>query len=322
MKDFTPIPNEWFERLADGSLTVPMYTILTYLMRTCKWSNGVWRGTAERIVYDTHSAWSKRQINRYLTRLHECGYLTRKNVPGARGGYKILLNNYGIPNDPDDSTLRPTKIKDWREDIEDDDSVDDTETTLTMSLRCPCDDPEMSRIPDVPDVPNNLNVPDDPNVLTHSLTNLGDFSDQEKSTTLGASSEEENQTVKEVSALVNALTPNAGGERFKEQRDWARKIVKDFGKTEVILALIEWNHLHENDEFFYRCAKQLHASMGTGHAMDNYDNHVFETCLKCKTVGMRHYRTQEEMRVNTEDSHLAQRMMTRAATASKTRETR
>lgn len=163
MKDFTPVPNDWIDSLADGRLTPPMYAILSYLMRTCKWKSGVWRGEAERITYHLNRAWSVRQINRYLTRLHECGYVTRKNVPGRRGGYKILLNNYVSVDDSEEKLLRPTKLKDWRDleavDVPDDDS----ETSRTMTLRClgdvPDDDSEMTSIPDTPDV-----FPDEPDV--------------------------------------------------------------------------------------------------------------------------------------------------------------
>lgn len=76
MKNFTPVPNDWIDSLANGRLTPPMYAILSYLMRTCKWKSGVWRGEAERIAYHLNRAWSVRQINRYITRLHECGYVT------------------------------------------------------------------------------------------------------------------------------------------------------------------------------------------------------------------------------------------------------
>ena len=169
MKDFTPVPNKWIDSLADGRLTPPMYAILSYLMRACTWKNGVWRGEAERIAYHLNRAWSVRQINRYLTRLHKCGYVTRKNVPGRRGGYKILLNNYVSVDDSEEKLLRPTQLKDWR-DLEDVDVPDDdSETSLTMALRrlgdVPDDDSEMSSNPDTPNV-----FPDVPN-RTDDLNN-------------------------------------------------------------------------------------------------------------------------------------------------------
>jgi hypothetical protein len=76
MDSFTPIPNEWVDSLADGRLTMPMFTILCYLKRTCIWKTGVWRGTAERIQHGLNGEIKARQIQRYLKRVGVCGYIS------------------------------------------------------------------------------------------------------------------------------------------------------------------------------------------------------------------------------------------------------
>jgi hypothetical protein len=139
-----------------------MFTILSVLMRTCTWSTGAWRGEAERIRYGLNRTWSVSQINRYLTRLHNCGYIDRQNVPGRRGGYRILINNYAH----EEKLLRPVETKDWR-DVAD---VDAQHSASEVRVRCVGDAQqdacEMRSIPDVPDF--NLDVPNVSDVQTTS----------------------------------------------------------------------------------------------------------------------------------------------------------
>src|ERR1700680_2226320 len=157
MDNFTAIPNEWFDHLADGRLTPPMYIIMTYLLRTCTWKTGVWRGEAMRICFDLNKEWSVSQINRYLTRLHACGYIIRPDATGRRGSYKIQINNYAH----EEIVIRPTELIDWR-DLGADDAHADAEVMRMSTQRSRRGDAEVMRsIPDVPDV---LDVPDVPNV--------------------------------------------------------------------------------------------------------------------------------------------------------------
>ena len=161
MKDFTPVPNEWFDHRADGRLTGPMFDILTYLMRTCTWTTGVWRGEAERIRYGLNREWSVSQINRYLTRLHNCRYITRRNTQGRRGSYPILLNNYALVDADEDKVLRRTILRDWREFDSDDASLAACEMRVRRVGDASDDACEMRSNPDVPNV--TPNVPDGPN---------------------------------------------------------------------------------------------------------------------------------------------------------------
>ncbi len=162
MKNFTPVPNEWFDHLADGRLTPPMFDILCYLTRTCTWSVGLWKGEAERIRYGLNRTWSISQINRYLTRLHNCRYLTRLNTPGRRGGYKILLNNYASVDAKDEKLLRPTILRDWRDFDSEDASLAASEVRVRCGGDASDDACEMRSNPDVPDVtPNGTDGPHD-----------------------------------------------------------------------------------------------------------------------------------------------------------------
>jgi len=160
MKNFTPVPNEWFDHLADGRLTPPMFDILCYLTRTCTWSVGLWKGEAERIRYGLNRTWSISQINRYLTRLHNCRYLTRLNTPGRRGGYKILLNNYASVDAKHEKLLRPTILRDWQDFDCEDASLAASEVRVRCVGDASDDACEMRSNPDV------LNVtPDEPDAL-------------------------------------------------------------------------------------------------------------------------------------------------------------
>ena len=118
--------------MGDGRLTMPMFTILVYLKSTCTWQTGVWRGEAERIRNNLNRFLSVSQINRYLTRLHNCHYITRNNIPGRRGGYKILLNNYAYEK----RTLRPTELSDWQDREGVDAQQDASDDACEVRVRC------------------------------------------------------------------------------------------------------------------------------------------------------------------------------------------
>jgi hypothetical protein len=178
MENFTPLPNEWVDQLADGRLTMPMFTILAYLKRTCMWKTGVWRGTAARIEYGLNGELKERQIQRYLKRLATCGYLSSHHIPGVRRSYKIDLNNYVAHYDGEDFLLRPMELKDWQElpkvDDGDDDAQHDGEMTVRRRGDDGQDDAEMTGILDTPDVPDELDgldEPETPNQPTNQPTN-------------------------------------------------------------------------------------------------------------------------------------------------------
>ena len=278
MKDFTPVPNEWIDSLADGRLTPPMYAILSYLMRTCTWTTGVWRGEAERVHYGLNRSWSVRQINRYLTRLHECGYVTRKNIPGRRGGYKILLNNYVSVNDSEEQSLRPTKLKDWRDlegvDVPDDDS----ELSLTMTVRrlgdVPDDDSEMTSNPDVPNVaPDDTDVPKVPD-------------DQTKQ-----ASEPVSQSVIAADAATGCLTSQAV---VIARNLYPVAMPKDIDADQLnaLVArypdadwngLFAWNRTHKPAPLVYRSAEKFLEGVET--SLNDFANHDAATCARCKALG-------------------------------------
>jgi hypothetical protein len=143
-----------------------MFAIYYYLLRTCTWKTGSWRGTAERIRYGLNEEISVSQINRYLGRLDNCGYISRNNVPGARGGYVILINNYAY----EDSILRPMELEDWREIKRMHAQGNAQHDAYEMRMRCVGDAQhdacEMRSNPDVPDIPDTPDVLDVPNVQT------------------------------------------------------------------------------------------------------------------------------------------------------------
>jgi hypothetical protein len=167
MDSFTPVPNEWFEHLSDGRLTMPMFTILIYLKRACIWKTGVWRGNADKIAYNLNHELEKRQISRYLRRLHACGYITSHAVQGQRRPYKIDLNNYVAHHDNEDFLIRPTELKDWQDLPPDDDAVDDDEATVTRRRHDAVDNDEVTNstldVPDLPDELDELDGLDEPN---------------------------------------------------------------------------------------------------------------------------------------------------------------
>ena len=173
MEDFTAVPNEWFDHLADGRLTVPMFTILTYLRSSCTWESGTWRGEAMRIWYGVGANANGefielRQMQKHLKRLGECGYITSHHVPGRRGGYKIDINNYvtkrGRGKDAEEITLRPTELKDLRDvplsECAEEDAESNTESALTGRRECAESNTESACIQDSIDVQDGLDVPD------------------------------------------------------------------------------------------------------------------------------------------------------------------
>jgi hypothetical protein len=79
----------------------------------------------------------------------------------------------------------------------------------------------------------------------------------------------------------------------------------------AVLAMIKWNHLHENGKFRIRTAKQLFNAL-TAKSMafiNNYDTHPFDECPKCKRANLKPWRVEAEIKAMRElNEQDAQRM--------------
>ena len=317
MENFTAIPNEWFDNLADGRLTPPMFDILCYLMRTCTWSKGEWRGEAERIRYGLGKAWSVSQINRHLTRLDNCRYIDRRNTPGRRGGYKILINNYAH----DEKILRPTELKDWR-DIKDVDAQQDaSDDACEMRVSCvghaQDDACEMRSNLDVPDVdPDLQDIPDLPDVTQENIASKPasqQVPPSADSTAPGSSAMNENlpTTVDEfwsddfveteAKNLLLGLKPNLTDHLVKEQLPMTVEILSLVPEHMDASDLLQWNHAHRSGKYaskqdkllYLRSPKQMLAALRSQDAnlVNDYDLHDFANCPTCKPLGIVHTTT-------------------------------
>jgi hypothetical protein len=317
MENFTPVPNEWVDQLADGRLTVPMFTILCLLMRTCTWSTGVWKGTAERMQYALNGELGKRQISRYLKRLHACGYITSHSIPGKRKSYKIDLNNFVAVRDEVEIVLRPTELKDWQELPADHDADDDAEMTSTMTLRRrrddEHDDAEMTSNPDVPDVPNTIDLPNVPKVPNQvSKQDSKQVPSSEENTAVRSVGSEEQTPVPstvvefwsddlvamEAKELLLRFKPHLTDHLVKEQLPMAIEILSLVPEDMDALDLVVWNQAHRSHKYatkddkrlFLRSPKQMLAALKHPNAnlVNDYDTHLFDECPICKEKGLVH----------------------------------
>jgi len=317
MENFTPVPNEWIDQLTDGRLTVPMFTILCLLMRTCTWKTGVWKGTAERLQYALNGELGKRQISRHLKRLHVCGYITSHSIPGKRKSYKIDINNYVAVSDEVEIVLRPTELKDWQELPADHDADDDAEMTQAMTLRRrrddAHDDAEMTSNPDVPDVPNTIDVPYLPKVLDQVSKQASKQVPPSEERAAAPPSVVKDQTsipttVEEFWAddfvnmdakeLLYTFKPNLTDSLVKEQLPMAIEILSLVPGDMDALDLVTWNHAHrshkyatkEDKRLLLRSPKQMLASLKspTASLVNDYDLHPFNDCSICKDQGLVH----------------------------------
>jgi hypothetical protein len=284
LENFTAVPNEWSDHVADGRLTLPMFNILWHLLRTCTWNTGVWTGEAERIHYGLNRPFSVSQINRYLTRLHKCGYISRRNTPGRRGGYKILINNYAH----EENIIRPTELKDWR-DIKD---VDASE----MRVRCvgdASDDAcEMRSNPDVPDF-----NPDVPNVQTE-VSELVSQSVRPSASPQGNQAGNSKQQLRqeeeavflslseEEQKLMDEVIPVVPAGKMREECDAAKEVLDGHKRLPDALHFLKYNRTHKTGGLYIRSFVQWLKAANAGNLMNEYLTHDFDTCPKCKKHGV------------------------------------
>jgi hypothetical protein len=70
-----------------------------------------------------------------------------------------------------------------------------------------------------------------------------------------------------------------------------------------VIAMLEWNRVHKPGALRFRSAQQMVKAVEskTRTFINEYDTHIFETCPKCKPLGMKHWRITEEIAKNRAD---------------------
>jgi hypothetical protein len=311
--NFTPIPNDYIDQLADGRLTPAMFTILCYLRRTCTWSKGAWRGTAERVHHGLNQDLSVRQVQRYLKRLHDCLYIASHHIPGRRQGYKIDICNYVAVDDDGEKLLRPTITKDWQELELQGDAEDDAGMTASCRGNVANVDAETTTIPDVPDIypdiPNVPHVPDNPQVRKEGRQGEPRRSDQGKefnpeseprnySERLGRSLDSEEWHVAQRTYMevldVHPRDMSNGTHTHEDIVAFAEVCVDlqerlnweaSWDNDHPIRDFVHWNKTHKKGGMIFangRGIARAHWSDSPRSALRQWEQHNSAECPKCK----------------------------------------
>jgi hypothetical protein len=159
MANYTNIPNQLFDDLADGKINSKMFVVLVWLLRRANYSTGgVIKVSAPRIRAemwgdDLEAAIpSERTIQEILKRLDRSGYITNHHIDGRRGTYAVTVNNYsasikGPDGAPTSVVLNEVNTTCWRDLPEFDCSekkdagCGDPAVTAPVTVRGDCGDP-------------------------------------------------------------------------------------------------------------------------------------------------------------------------------------
>jgi hypothetical protein len=106
--------NGIFEHVQKGWMDEQMYLAYNVMLHQCDWKTGEWTGSAARLR-EAIPHWSLATVKRVLNRLARGQYVDSQHVRGARGNYKVLINNYEPTTGPlAGKRIRKTETIDWR----------------------------------------------------------------------------------------------------------------------------------------------------------------------------------------------------------------
>lgn len=116
MDDFTIIPNDLYDALRNGEITLCMFQAMVFLHKWASWDTGVARKVrAGRMVAEQgEEGFSQRTYQKSLQRLHNSGRITSGHQAGSKKSYSVTINNYrALTGTRKDQILNPHQIRDW-----------------------------------------------------------------------------------------------------------------------------------------------------------------------------------------------------------------